>query len=128
MDAGFTTGENLTEFIELGYEVDTKSANEALVQALRKRVTVETPWTTVGKNAEMVGWTNYQIHACPYPLPVGLERFHTPKGVLHAVLIRNQEDPPASDSICRSGFTITTPARPSRRATRRRKRRSKSNI
>jgi hypothetical protein len=24
MDAGFATGENLTEIIELGYEVDTK--------------------------------------------------------------------------------------------------------
>ena len=97
MDAGFTTGANLTELIELGYDIDTKSANPAVVQALRDRVTGETPWTAVGKNAEMVSWPGYQIHGCPYPLRVGLERFHTPKGVLHAVLIRYQDDPPASE-------------------------------
>jgi hypothetical protein len=93
MDAGFATGENLIEVIELGYEVDTKSANDALVQALRNRVTADQEWTKVGKNAEMIGWTNYESNTCPYPLTVGLERFHTPKGVLHAVLIRSQEGP-----------------------------------
>jgi hypothetical protein len=93
MDAGFATGENLTEIIELGYEVDTKSANDALVQALRNRVTADQEWTRVGKNAEMVGWTDYQTNTCPYPLTVGLERFHTPKAVRHAVLIRSQEGP-----------------------------------
>jgi hypothetical protein len=97
LDAGFTTGANLTELIELGYDIDTKSANPAVVQALRERVTDETPWTTVGKNAEMVSWPGYQIHSCPYPLLVGLERFHTPKGMLHAVLIRYQDDPPPSE-------------------------------
>ena len=80
MDAGFATGENLTEIIELGYEVDTKSANDALVQALRNRVTADQEWTRVGKNAEMIGWTDYETNTCPYPLTVGLERFHTPKG------------------------------------------------
>ncbi len=39
LDAGFTTGANLTELIELGYDIDTKSANPAVVQALRDRVT-----------------------------------------------------------------------------------------
>jgi hypothetical protein len=97
LDAGFTTGANLTELIELGYDIDTKSANPAVVQALRDRVTGATPWTVVGKNAEMLSWSGYQIHGCPYPLRVGLERFHTPKGVLHAVLIRYQDAPPASD-------------------------------
>lgn len=93
MDAGFATGENLTEVIESGYEVDTKSANDALVQALRNRVTANQEWTRVGKNAEMVGWINYETNTCPYPLTVGLERFHTPKAVRHAVLIRSQEGP-----------------------------------
>ena len=93
MDAGFATGENLTEVIELGYELETKSANDALVQALRNRVTADQEWTRVGKNAEMIGWTNYASNTCPYPLTVGLERFHTPQGVRHAVLIRSQEGP-----------------------------------
>ena len=93
LDAGFTTAANLIELIELGYDIDTKSANPAVVQALRDRVTTETRWTTVGKNTEMLSWPGYQIHRCPYPLLVGLERFRPPKGVLHAVLIRYQDAP-----------------------------------
>jgi hypothetical protein len=93
LDAGFSSGENLTEVIELGYDVDTKSANPAVLQALRDRVTSDTCWTVVGKNAEMVGWSDYRLHTCPYPLTVALERFHTPKEVRHAVLLRYQEQP-----------------------------------
>lgn len=96
LDAGFSSGENLTALIELGYDVETKSGNAALVQALRKQVGEHTAWTRVGKNAEMVGWTNYMLHTCPYPLTVGLERFHTPGGVLHAVLLRSQDEPQAA--------------------------------
>jgi hypothetical protein len=96
LDAGFSSGENLTALIELGYDVETKSGNAALVQALRKQVREETNWTRVGKNAEMVGWTNYRLHSCPYPLTVALERFHTPGGILHAVLLRSQEGPQAA--------------------------------
>lgn len=96
MDAGFATGENLTELIELGYDVETKSGNPATVTALRSRLTAETVWTPVGKNAERVAWTDYQTNTCPYPLLVGLERFHTPQGELHAVLIRYQDAMPTS--------------------------------
>ncbi len=93
-DAGFSSGENLTELIELGYDVETKSGNAAILAALRGRVTAKTVWTPVGKNAEMVAWTAYQSHTCPYPLLVGLERFHTPQGILHAVLVRYQDQVP----------------------------------
>ena len=95
-DAGFSSGENLTELIELGYDVETKSGNPAILAALRSRLTLETVWTPVGKNAEMVAWTAYQSNTCPYPLIVGLERFHTPQGILHAVLIRYQDAVPTS--------------------------------
>jgi hypothetical protein len=97
IDAGFGTGENLTALIELGYEVETKSGNAALVRALQDQAAAAPPWTRVGKNAEMIGWANYRIQTCPYPLTVGLERFHTPKGLLYAVLIRSQE---ASEAVC----------------------------
>jgi hypothetical protein len=58
-DAGFASGENLTELIELGYDVETKSGNPAILNALQSRLTPETIWTVVGKNAEMVAWTGY---------------------------------------------------------------------
>lgn len=38
LDAGFSTGDNLTILLELGYEIETKSGNAALVQALLGRV------------------------------------------------------------------------------------------
>lgn len=104
IDAGFCSGENLTELIELGYEVETKSANGALVQALRKRVGSETSWMRVGDNAEMVAWTGYHLRHCPHPLTVGLERFHTPKELLPAVLIRSQEGPQAACPDLREWF------------------------
>jgi hypothetical protein len=94
LDAGFASGENLTELLELGYEVDTKSANPAVVQVLRSRVTADTTWTPVGKNAEMIGWSDYNLHTCPYPVRVGLERFRTPQGLRYGVLIRYQDSPP----------------------------------
>jgi hypothetical protein len=104
LDAGFASGENLTELLELGYDVDTKSANPAVVQALRHRVTAEQAWTPVGKNAEMIGWTDYTLHTCPYPLTVGLERFHTPQGVRYAVLIGYQDVPPRGGLDLRQWF------------------------
>jgi hypothetical protein len=95
-DAGFASGENLTELIELGYDVETKAANPAILGALRSRVTPDTVWTPVGKNAEMVAWNAYQTHTCPYALSVGLERFHTPQGEMYAVLLRYQDDVPST--------------------------------
>jgi hypothetical protein len=98
VDAGFSSGENLTELIERGYEVETKSANAQLVRTLRTRAAAPAqpqPWTRVGKNAEMMAWLDYTLNTCPYPLTVGLERFHTPKGELYAVLIRSQPATPA---------------------------------
>ena len=97
IDAGFCSGENLTALIELGYEVETKSAHPALVQTLRQRAATAPAWQAVGKNAEMMGWTNYYLDTCPYPLTVGLQRFHTPKGQLHAVLVRSQ---PGRQALC----------------------------
>ena len=102
LDAGFSSGENITALIELGYDLDTKSGNDALVQALRDQTNAQTVWTRVGRNAEMVARTVYHINTCPYPLTVGLERFHTPKETRHAVLIRYQDppqDPPADDHL-----------------------------
>ncbi|MEI7845429.1 MAG: hypothetical protein WCK35_06470 [Chloroflexota bacterium] len=37
----------------------------------------ENTWTRVGKNAEMVAWPALKLDNYPYPLSLGLERFHT---------------------------------------------------
>jgi hypothetical protein len=104
MDAGFSSGANLTAVLELGYEVETKSANPALVAALLARLTPRTPWTRVGQQAEMMGWTNYTLSTCPYPLSVGLERFHTPDGPKYAVLLRSEAAPNGGPPDLRAWF------------------------
>jgi hypothetical protein len=93
MDAGFCSGENLTLALELGYEIETKVGRPGVVTALQERVDAQTVWTRVGQNAEMVGWTNYYLRTCPYPVTVALERFHTPQGPKYSVLVRSQDNP-----------------------------------
>jgi hypothetical protein len=91
MDAGFCSGENLSFLLEMGYEIETRVGHGAVLGALQQRVTAETVWTHVGKNAEMLGWTNYQLYSCPYPFSVALERFQTAQGLKYSVLLRSQE-------------------------------------
>jgi hypothetical protein len=104
MDAGFSSGENLTALLELGYEIETKAANAGLIHALQRQAVDETAWTRVGQNAAMIGWTNYTLPTCPYPVTVGLERFHTPQGLKYAVLLRSPDDPTAPCPDLRAWF------------------------
>jgi len=87
IDAGFGTYDNIALLIEMGYELYTKLHSHKIVQALQKLVQPETTWTRVGKNAEMVAWPDLKLEHCPYPLSVGLERFHTgDKKLKHSAL------------------------------------------
>jgi hypothetical protein len=95
MDAGFCSGENLTLALELGYDLLTKAAHPAVARVLQERTGPPTIWTRVGRNAEMVGWTNHYLRTCPYPLAAALERFHTPRGLKYSVLLHSQDDPAA---------------------------------
>lgn len=97
MDSGFGSGANLAWLIEMGYEVDTKALGDKTTQALRTRVTESTAWTRVGDNAEMIAWSDYPLHACPYPLTVGLERFKAGSQYEYATLVRfrRRGEPPA---------------------------------
>lgn len=76
IDAGFGTYDNIALLIEMGYELYTKLHNHKAVQALQTMVAPDTAWTKVGKNAEMVAWSDLKLDRCPYPLQVALERFH----------------------------------------------------
>jgi hypothetical protein len=89
---GFSSGENLTLLLELGYDLDTKAHGTAGVRALQARTTAPTPWTRVGQNVEMVAWPEYYLRTCPYPLTVGLERFHTPEGWQYSALLGYHSD------------------------------------
>lgn len=87
LDAGFGTYDNIALLIEMGYELYTKLHNHKAVQALQKLLAPDTIWTRVGKNAEMVAWTDLKLDRCPYPLQVALERFRVGKDkIKHSAL------------------------------------------
>ncbi len=96
-DAGFCSGENLTWQIEMGYQVETKSASGKITAALQKRCSAQTAWTRVGQNAEMTDWSDYRMKECGYPLRVGLERFTLGQHIKHSVLMLYRDTPHPRD-------------------------------
>ena len=78
LDAGFGTGENIALLIEMGYEVYTKALNHFLTQAVRKRLAPQAVWKAVAPQADMAVQKALSLDFCPYPLNVGLGRFHYP--------------------------------------------------
>ena len=92
MDAGFTSGENITWALEMGYCPNTKATSDQTTRALRARTSSETHWVAVGDNADMTAWDNYRLHHCPYPVTVALERFKVGTVYQYATLIYYRED------------------------------------
>ncbi len=92
MDAGFATGENLAWVLEMGYGLNTQAPNGHTATALRARLPRRPRWVKVGDNAEMLGWGDYTLHGCPYPLTAALERFKVGRTYKYAVLIHYRDD------------------------------------
>lgn len=96
VDAGFSTGPNLTWLIEMGYIVLTKAHHNGTAHSLLRQVAAETEWTRVGRNAEAVTMGAYEHHDCPYPLQAMLVRYHLPDGPRYTALLYYGENlPPA---------------------------------
>lgn len=92
MDAGFTSGENLTWLLEMGYCPNTKAPNGQTATALRAHLPKNRHWVKVGENAEMLGWGEYRLHGCPYPLTAAIERFKVGRRFKYAVLLQSREE------------------------------------
>jgi len=98
IDAGFGTYDNIALLIEMGYELYTKLHNHKAVQAVQKLLQPDTVWTKVGKNAEMVSWSDLKLDRCSYPLHVALERFHVGDDkIKHSVLAYFGDAPVTQD-------------------------------
>lgn len=93
VDAGFSSGANLTYLLELGYEVETRANNPAVARALLQRVTPTTAWTGVGPGTQMAVWADYYAAGCPYPLWAGLEQWATEDSPRYTALLRSHADP-----------------------------------
>ena len=87
MDAGFTSGEHLAWLLEMGYWPNTKAPNGRTATALLLGLP-SADWQAVGANAEMALVGEYQMHGCPYPLTVAVERFKVGRTYKYATLVR----------------------------------------
>ena len=94
VDAGFSTGPNLTWLIEMGYTVLTKAHHAGTTHSLRQRLSSQTEWTRVGSNAEAVHMGDYDHHDCPYPLQAMLVRYHLPNEMRYTTLFYYDERSP----------------------------------
>jgi hypothetical protein len=94
IDAGFSTGPNLTWLIEMGYTVLTKAHHGGTTHSLRQRLSPRTEWTRVGSNAEAVHMGGYDHHDCPYLLQAMLVRYHLPTEMRHTTLFYYDESAP----------------------------------
>jgi len=96
VDAGFSTGPNMTWLIEMGYTVLTKAHHNGTANSLRHKVAAQTEWTRVGCNAEALHVGAYEHNDCPYPLQAMLVRYHLPDGPRHTALLYYGDDLPPS--------------------------------
>lgn len=92
MDAGFSSGGNLTWLLEMGYCPNTKAPNGQTATALCSRLKKGAPWVKVGENAEMAVWGQCQLRDCPYPLTAAIERFKIGRRYKYAVLVLYRDD------------------------------------
>jgi hypothetical protein len=94
VDAGFSTDDNLTWLIEMGYVVYTKAHNGQTTAKLRRQLPATMTWQRVGRNAEAVYLPHQRIAECPYDLEALLVRYHVPTGYLYTTLLYYGDRPP----------------------------------
>jgi hypothetical protein len=94
IDAGFSTGLNLTWLIEMGYIILTKAHHNSSTHCLRRTLPAQAQWTVIGKNAEAVAMGAYHQNECPYPLQAMLVRYHLPEKIRYTTLFYYGDSPP----------------------------------
>lgn len=93
IDAGFSTGPNLTWLIEMGYIILTKAHHASISQSLRQRLVEPVSWARVGCNADAVNLGDYYQNDCPYPLQAMLVRYHLPTELRFTTLFYYADTP-----------------------------------
>ena len=94
IDAGFSTGPNLTWLIEMGYIVLSKVHHSSSTDSLRRRLPAQPNWSRVGHNAEAVTMGHYYQNDCPYPVQAMLVRYHLPDKIRYTTLLYYADTPP----------------------------------
>ena len=86
IDAGFSTAENVTWLIEMGYIVYTKVHNEQTTVKLRRGLAKNATWSRVGKNAWATYLDTHTLAGCPYPVDLMLVHYRIPGGDRYTTL------------------------------------------
>jgi len=94
VDAGFSTGPNLTWLIDMGYIVLSKVHHSSSTDSLRRRLPAQPNWSRVGHNAEAVAMDEYYQNDCPYPIQTLLIRYHLPDKRRYTTLLYYADTPP----------------------------------
>jgi hypothetical protein len=94
LDAGFSTGPNLTWLIEMGYTLLTKAHHSRSTNSLRRQLPAQPEWARVGKNADAIARGDYYQNECPYPLQTMLVRYHLPGKFRFTTLFSYDDCPP----------------------------------
>jgi hypothetical protein len=94
VDAGFSTGPNLTWLIEMGYVVLTKAHSGNSATALRRRLPSTPAWTQVGSNAWAIEMGDYYQNNCPYPLQAMLVQYRLGDKRRYTALFSYGQSPP----------------------------------
>ena len=100
VDAGFSTDDNLTWLIEMGYVVYTKAHNGQTTAKLCRQLPATVDWQRVGRNAEAVYLPHQRIAECPYDLEALVVRYHVPTGYLYTMLLYYGSHP----QVLKDGF------------------------
>jgi len=96
LDAGFSTGPNLTWLIEMGYIILTKAHSGNTATALRQQLPSPPEWTRVGSNAWAVDRGDYYQNDCPYPLQAMLVQYRLPDKMRYTTLFYYGPSRPAT--------------------------------
>lgn len=97
LDAGFSSDENLSHLIEMGYTILTKAHSGQTTQRLLRCVEAEAVWTPVGKNAEALSVGPQLIAEGAYALHALLVRYQLPEAQRATTLLYYGDTPPPSD-------------------------------
>lgn len=97
LDAGFSSDENLSWLIEMGYTIVTKAHSGQTTARLLRGVQAKAVWKMVGKNAEALYVGEQQIAEGAYALHALLVRYKLPEGQRATTLLYYGDSPPPSD-------------------------------
>lgn len=97
LDAGFSSDENLSYLIEMGYTILSKAHSGQTTQRLLRQVGAEAVWTRVGSNAEALSVGPQLIAEGPYALDALLVRYQLPERQKATTLLYYGDSPPPRD-------------------------------